>query len=242
MHEAALDWATDTVVAAVGERRFSSDAALYLLHAFVRTGRPDVLAAAEQALTEGLARTPAETDPFTQLEWLGVFRHAGAFSADERLHQATTTLLPGAVDGLERAVRVVYEPGEGLLGGSVRDHLRCASALVTGFELTGRLPYPMLAEELLQTVRRRAWSDATQTFSDSFRTNALAASVWCRVAALHADEEYASRAVLAPEAGYVAEAGAMLRWAGAHYRNHPNDAAVFGLAVVHGLALHALPN
>ena len=67
--------------------------------------------------------------------------------------------MPAAIDELERVVGGSYRPGDGLVRdrdgirvrGSVGDHVRGASALLTAFELTGRLPYAMLAEELMQS-------------------------------------------------------------------------------------------
>src|SRR5205814_10059393 len=59
-------------------------------------------------------------------------------------------VVPPAIDELERVVGSAYRVGEGLTGGSVADHVRLASALLTAYEVTARLPYSMLAEELLQ--------------------------------------------------------------------------------------------
>ena len=67
--------------------------------------------------------------------------------------------MPRAIDELEHAVAASYRPGEGLVGsgpaagrGSADDHVRAASALLTAFEMTGRLPYSMLAEELIAVI------------------------------------------------------------------------------------------
>ncbi len=73
-----------------------------------------------------------------------------------------------AIDQLERVVGGSYRPGEGLVRdldgvrarGSVDDHVRGASALLTAFEITGRLPYSMLAEELIAVAGRARPSDA----------------------------------------------------------------------------------
>jgi hypothetical protein len=53
-----------------------------------------------------------------------------------------------AIDQLERVVGGSYRPGDGLVGerdgiacaAALGDHVRAASALLTAFELTGRLP------------------------------------------------------------------------------------------------------
>jgi hypothetical protein len=61
-------------------------------------------------------------------------------------------LIPEAIDRLELIVGRAYRPGEGI--GTFGDHVRAASALLTAYSLTGRLPYPMLAEELMVILRR----------------------------------------------------------------------------------------
>ena len=68
-------------------------------------------------------------------------------------------LVPPAIDQLEHVVGGAYQPGAGVRGGLI-NQVRAASALLTAFEITGRLPYSMLAEELMQTARRTAPDDA----------------------------------------------------------------------------------
>ena len=72
-------------------------------------------------------------------------------------------LIAGAVDELERVVSLAYRPGESLPrslrspdepDGGVEEHVAAAAALLTAHGLTARLPYSMLAEELIQPVRR----------------------------------------------------------------------------------------
>ena len=54
-------------------------------------------------------------------------------------------LVPLAIDHLEHIVGGSYRPGEGVRGDAA-DQVHAASALLTAFEITGRLPYSMLAE------------------------------------------------------------------------------------------------
>src|SRR5262249_51918639 len=67
---------------------------------------------------------------------------------------------PAPIDELERIVGAAYRPGEGLVDipaqrrASAAEHVGAASTLLTAFELTGRLPYSMLAEELMQVALR----------------------------------------------------------------------------------------
>jgi hypothetical protein len=65
---------------------------------------------------------------------------------------AHRSLIPEAIDRLELIVSRAYRPGEGI--GTFGDHVRAASALLTAYSLTGRLPYSMLAEELMVILRR----------------------------------------------------------------------------------------
>ena len=68
-----------------------------------------------------------------------------------------------AIDALERVVAGAYRPGQGVshetgagdfVRGGLSDHVRSASALLTAYMLTARLPYAMLADELMQSVLR----------------------------------------------------------------------------------------
>src|SRR5205085_8899158 len=133
---------------------------------YVDSGRSEVRDASEQALTEGLAICQSLADPVERTDWLGVFADASAICEDERLPEIVQQRLADTIDELEQFVRARYEPGEGLDGTTLLDHLRCSAALLTAFELTGRLPYSMLAEELVRGARRRWWSEAS-IFADA---------------------------------------------------------------------------
>jgi len=125
------------------------------------------------------------------------------------------TIVPPALDELERIVAVAYRPGEGL-SGALDAHASAASALLTAFEITGRLPYSMLAEELVQR------------HADDCET----ARVLCRLAALHDNPDYRAAAVVAPGADYHAEAARILADRGAQALAAPtDDAARYGIAL-----------
>jgi hypothetical protein len=107
-------------------------------------------------------------------------------------------------------------------------HVVASSALLTAFEVTGRLPYSMLAEELMQPVRR---GDA----AGDIAADCGAARVLCRLATLHDDTDYRAAAVLAPGADYREDAARLLR---AH-ASQVLDAQV-AQAALYGIALREL--
>ena len=87
--------------------------------------------------------------------------------------------------------------------GGLSDQVRSASTLLTAYMLTARLPYAMLADELMQPSRRTR----RQTNADApFALTCDAARVFCRLAALHRDDDYRRTAVLAVDTDYVREA------------------------------------
>src|SRR6185436_20821472 len=80
-----------------------------------------------------------------------------------------------------------------------------------------RIPYAMLAEELMQFARRTLWDEAAAAFASApgaldrpFALNCLAASVYDRLARLHADDEYRAVAVIAAGADYRGDAARIL--------------------------------
>jgi uncharacterized protein YyaL (SSP411 family) len=236
-----LDWIADTILRDLAERRTSPAAALFLLRRYVDSGRTDLRDASEIALTEGLALCATLRDPVERTDWLGVFADATAISEDERLPETVQQRLADTVDGLEQFVRAAYEPGEGLVGATLIDHLRCSVALLTAFELTGRLPYSMLAEELVRAARRRWWSDAG-LFADAVIANCVDAQIACRLAALYRDPDYAESSVIAPDANYEADAHRTLIGLIEIVRDHPEAAAAYGVALVHWSALNSQTN
>ena len=145
---------------------------------------------------------------------------------------ASLGLVPAAIDELERAVAAAYRPGVGLIdpqsaaAARSADHVRAASALLTAFELTGRLPYSMLAEELIQIARRTLAADG------DFATCCETARVLCRLAALHGVAEYRAAAVIADGADYGADAARLLAAQAAHVAAASTaHAALYGVAL-----------
>lgn len=127
-----------------------------------------------------------------------------------------------AIDALEHAVGRVYRPGDGVGGGA--DQVRAASALLTAYSVCGRLPYSMLAEELIQSTRRGAVTD--------FAASCEAARVLCRLAALHDDPDYRAAAVLAPGANYRRDAEGLLARQTAEALRRGAAGAIYGVAVL----------
>lgn len=86
-----------------------------------------------------------------------------------------SSLVELALTALERVVLALYRPGAGMShyeangvrsGGFLQDHVGVAAALVTAARLTGRVPYVMLAEELMQFSRRALWDEPAGGFFD----------------------------------------------------------------------------
>jgi uncharacterized protein YyaL (SSP411 family) len=159
-------------------------------------------------------------------------------SVDACLHATAIVnpdgLVQDAIDQLERVVGAGYRPGEGLMRerdgvrvrGSVEDHLRGASALLTAYEITGRLPYSMLAEELVAIGGRTIHADAGVSI------HCDAARVLCRLASLHDDPDYRRAAVIASGADYRQDAARILAVQSARARaGSPSDAAAYGIAL-----------
>ena len=143
-------------------------------------------------------------------------------------------LVQDSIDQLERIVGGSYRPGDGLVRerggirvrGSLDDHARAASALLTAFDVTGRLPYSMLAEELIVFARREPSLDA------GLEIHCAAARVLCRLAVLHDDPGYRGAAVIAGGADYRAEAAQVLA-----EQSRLVSSATTSAAAAYGLAL-----
>jgi len=160
-----------------------------------------------------------------------------------------STLVPAAIDELERVVGLAYEPGEGLThaihepsaeAGNLGDHVAAISALLTAHAVTGRLPYSMLAEELMQFARRTWWDEVRGGFRANpspFVSSCESVRVLCRLAALHQDADYRKAAVVARESDYADDAKRTLESLGLSYRDQGIDAARYGVALGEYLSL-----
>jgi hypothetical protein len=148
--------------------------------------------------------------------------------------------IAAAIDEMERIVGIAYAPGSGIRGGSLGDHAGAAAALLTAFAVTGRLPYGMLAEELMQSARRQWWDDARGTFANSSAAEQCeAARVCCRLAMLHRDEEYRQAAILA-DADYASDAERTLAALPPSAETLGDAAGPYGLALTELFALRDL--
>lgn len=130
-----------------------------------------------------------------------------------------------AIDELERLVAGAYEPGSGIPG-EVGQELHVASALLTAFAVSDRLPYAMLAEELLRHARPALLSPTSLPLS----TTCMAAATLSRMGALHRLPEYRTAAVITPDADYASDAAGLLERLAADAHTHGLAAAAYGLA------------
>jgi hypothetical protein len=150
-----------------------------------------------------------------------------------------------AVDALERVVGGAYRPGEGVahetaqipyVRGGLSDHVCSASALLTAYSVTARLPYAMLADELMQSVLRTPPEEPDGRGVPA-TLNCELARVFCRLAALHRDDEYRRKAVLPVDEDYAADARRTLAAMASSVRERGVEAAPFGLALAEWLNL-----
>jgi hypothetical protein len=164
-------------------------------------------------------------------------------------------MVQDAIDELERIVAAAYRPGEGLtrraagglaVGGGLAAHVALSSALLTAYDVSGRLPYSMLAEELMQFARRTLWDDRSACFTDApldpvdtCVLNCDAARVLCGLAALHGDEGYRAAAVIRPEAAYADDAARILIAQEGASRESGACRGAYGLALQEWLAYAA---
>jgi hypothetical protein len=142
------------------------------------------------------------------------------------LHAASLDGFPSlaadAIDELERLIGGAYHPGADL--GQPADQVRAAFTLLLAYTLSGRLPYAMLAEELIQRARAAEPGELAITCE--------AARVLCRLAALHDDPEYRAAAVMLADADYRRDAARLLTSQAAEARRRGAAGAIYGLALL----------
>jgi hypothetical protein len=201
-----------------------------------------------------LPRAAADLLGSLRTRWLSAESGARAPGVDETMHAVEACLLSvnvpearalaaEAIDALERVVAGTYRPGQGVaheiaatmfVRGTLSDHVRSASALLTAYTLTARLPYAMLADEMMQSVLGTAPVEADGG-EVPFALSCELARVCCRLAALHHDEEYRRAAVLPPGGDYGADAARTLTALASSLGERDADPALFGLALAEWL-------
>jgi hypothetical protein len=154
-----------------------------------------------------------------------------------------------AIDELERVIGATYTPGSGVAHspsdprgdpGTLADHVSAASALIAAYSLSGRLPYSMLAEELVRFTLR-TWPNPNRSPHQNaepcsrnlelFVLRSELSRVLCRLARLHQDAAYRQAAVLA-DCDYAAEVERMLAALADDYAKYGAAAAVYALAII----------
>jgi hypothetical protein len=181
-------------------------------------------------------RTPGRADTATKARAITACLHAVPVSHE-------SNLLAASVDELERLVNDCYEPGAGM--GDLDAQLSSASALLAAHILTGRVPYSMLADELMQLTWRGAWDAPAGGFLNKtdaadpkpFVANCDAALVCCRLAVLHRDPAYRTTAVTSSNADYLQLAGSTIASQSPRVHALGASAAPYGLALAEWLKL-----
>lgn len=159
--------------------------------------------------------------------------------------------LPGlakaAIDELERVVGTAYRPGAGMgpgradaPPGGLDDHVITVHALLTAWIVAGRLPYAMLADDLMQFAKRRWWDGEHGGFADAaheedglawFVANCEGARALCRLARLYDDPGYRGTAVVADDCDHAADARLVLAHLAPVAPRYGLAGAVYGLAL-----------
>jgi hypothetical protein len=233
---AAIDWARRVVLAREPAPP-DGETVGFLLRDYVASGDETVRALVEHGLTTALSAAVAERDPAGRLQWLRVLLEGSVLSDDPRLHDTVAEALPSSLDALEQVMRRRYEPGEGLVDADCPEQLHWAVALLDAFDLCARLPYAMLADELVQHARRQWWLDDDGRFDADFSVNCHALSLLSRLGALHADPDYRAAVAVPPRTAHVADARRAADRLAAEASGHPRHAAVFGAAMLDWFAL-----
>lgn len=238
MTRAAIDRARNLLLASAPDE-FTPHALRFLLQQCTELTDPALRTAVEQGLTLALQAVHADPDPWRRIAWVRLLAEAVVFSDDDRLGADAEDALAGAVDLLETRIRHRYEPGDGLTGATCREELRASCALLDAFELTGRLPYAMLAEELFRHARSRWWAEPSALFDADLRATCAGLQVAAQLAALHADADYTAAAVAAPGLDMRADARRMAEAVVATFEQFPDAAGDAGPALIQWFALES---
>lgn len=211
----------------------------FLLHECTRLTDASLRTAVERGLTRALPAAHADPDPWRRIAWVRLLADAVVFSDDDRLDAGTRAALPAAVDLLESRIRQAYEPGDGLPGLTCLEQLRAAGALLDAYALTGRLPYGMLAEELLRHARGQWWREETALFDDSLPATCAGLAAAVQLAALHADPDYVTAVVSGPGWDIRADARRMASAIAGGIAHSPEAAAAAGPGLSEWFALES---
>jgi len=133
-----------------------------------------------------------------------------------------------AIDRLEQIVAAIYRPGD--VSGAPADQVRTASTLLIAYGVSGRLPYSMLAEELMQNVQRTGGAELASP--RGFDAACARARVLCGLAALHEDPNYRAAAVIAPGVDHRAAARDLLAAQASEALRRGAAAAIYGIALL----------
>ena len=170
--------------------------------------------------------------------------------------------LAGAIDELERIVGIIYEPGDGVAReiragaarGGLADHAEVASTLLYAYATTGRVPYAMLAEELMQVARRAWWDEGSADLAEGpeglegvevlvapavradeppvgFAVSCTLVTVLCRLAVLRTTADYRETVAAAAHTDYGTWASHLIHGLASSYRPLGHVAAGYGLAL-----------
>jgi uncharacterized protein len=182
-------------------------------------------------------------------EMIGAFIRAAAIFEDPwlrdfALHSLEAVVVPGYVPGGGIAHEHVAsrppdrrddEPVRGLLA----DQIRVTSALMWAHQVTGQLPYSMLAAELMTFAIRSMWDEHASCFRDRleasapfwpFALNCEAACILDRLSTMTGDPSYRDRGI------------AILAAFSRSYRRHGMFAAPYALAIREVMGRHAPPD
>jgi hypothetical protein len=136
-----------------------------------------------------------------------------------------------AIDALEQVVAAGYRPGRGMSAhldderdgsADAADQAGAAAALLAAHGATGRLPYAMLADELMQVAFRLRWEE---------RAMSTAVRVCCGLSRLHRAPDFRASAVVS-ELDYETKADDLIA-----AMSVESDAAAYGLALAERLDL-----
>lgn len=238
----ALRWVHDTLAARDGGFAASqaADGEYYL--ADTPSGGPAPgHARAESRSSRGSGMPPRiDRTQYTDsnAEMISTYLGAAEVTGDDWLREF-------AVRSLEQTVLNGYQPGAGIahvcapdpdVRGLLCDHVSIADALLRAHVATGRLPYSMLAAELMEYALGTMWDDERGSFHDRasdgdeahgllrrplnpFATNCEAARMLSRLS------------IVTGRTSYRARAEQTLTSLGAAYRDDPLLGASYGLAL-----------